>query len=349
VVDHLLTGWDGESLTIRREGASGAWILVAVHSTTLGPGMGGTRIKVYPGGLDDALRDVTRLSSAMTMKNALAELPFGGGKAVLAVPELPEGTARRELLLRYAEVIDGLGGSYVTACDMNTTEADMDTIAERSPHVLGRSPGNGGSGNSAPATATGVFHGIRASLEHVFGSPSPADRSVLVQGAGAVGAHLCALLAEAGAQVLVADVVPERATAIADRLGAKVVPPDEALATRCDVLAPCATGGVLSAETIPHLHCKIVAGAANNQLAEPDDALRLRERHVLYAPDAAINAGGVLSLAGRETLHWSDAQLAERLERIGATLRELFALADLQGITTDEAMAFVVRQRLGAS
>ncbi|MEX0753835.1 MAG: Glu/Leu/Phe/Val dehydrogenase dimerization domain-containing protein [Actinomycetota bacterium] len=346
MTDPVLRDWDGESLTVRRVPSTGVWIVVAVHSTALGPGMGGTRMKVYPGGVDEAVGDAVRLSGAMTAKNALAELPFGGGKAVLAVPRIPEGDDRRALLLRYADVLGSLDGSYVTACDMNTTETDMDVIAERTSHVLGRSSGNGGSGTSAPATAMGVFHGIRACLEHAFGSPSPADRTVVVQGAGAVGSGLCELLAEAGAQVFVSDVVADRATALADRIGAKVAAPDDALVTPCDVLSPCATGGMLNEETVPLLRCRVVAGAANNQLATPEDARRLRERHILYAPDAAISAGGVLALAGRETLGWNEPQLTARLERIGSTLRELFALADLQGLTTDEAAAFVVRQRL---
>ena len=345
--EDLLRSWDGEFVASRFDAASDAWMFIGVHSTTLGPGFGGTRMKSYPT-VEDGLRDVLRLSAAMSAKNALASLPFGGGKAVLAVPKLPEGSERLDLLRRYADLVDSLGGSYVTACDMNTTERDMDVVGERSSFVMGRSLAAGGSGSSGPDTAVGVYHGIRASLAHVFGSHDPAGLSVAVQGCGAVGSHLVKLLAEAGAKLVVSDVDAARTRSLADRFGARVVPPGDEFDSECDLFSPCATGGVLSAETIPRLRCRIVAGAANNQLATPEDGRLLAEAGILYAPDYIVNAGGVMHLAGVERLGWSRAELDERLAGIGRTLAEVFSIADGDGLTPAEAADRLALARIAA-
>ncbi len=214
--EDLLHGWDGEELIVRFDEPAGAWFFVGIHSTVLGPAMGGTRLKVYPSP-EDALRDVLRLSGAMTLKNALAGLPFGGGKAVLAVPAIPTGGARRALMTGYGDLVGALGGTYVTACDMNTSETDMELVASRTPHVLGRPEGAGGSGSSAPDTAAGVFHAIRAVCRHVFGTDDLTGREVAIQGVGAVGAPLAEVLVGAGATVTVADVDPARAHEVAAR------------------------------------------------------------------------------------------------------------------------------------
>lgn len=346
--EDLIREWDGEEVVIRHDAPAGTWMFVGVHSTVLGPGMGGTRMKAYPDPAD-GLGDVLRLSGAMTLKNSAAGLPYGGGKAVLAVPAIPEGGERRALMLGYAEMVASLGGSYHTACDMNTSPADMDVIAERCPYVLGRSVAAGGSGSSAPATAVGVFHGIRASVAHAFGSDDLAGRAVLVQGVGAVGSRLAELLTEAGAAVLVSDIEPERAADVAGRVGAREVRAEDATSTECDVFSPCATGRVLSEATIPRLRCRVVAGAANNQLATPQDAERLRAAGILYAPDFVVNAGGVLSLAGLETLGWTEDELAKRLEAIGDTLREVFRVAGDEGVTTDAAATRIARDRIAAA
>lgn len=345
MLEGLLRGWDGEFVAIRYDEPSEAWVFVGVHSTALGPGFGGTRMKVY-GAPEDALRDVLRLSSAMTWKNALAGIDFGGGKSVLAVPAIPQGDARRALLERYADLVASLGGSYVTACDMNTTERDMDVVGERCPHVMGRSAAAGGSGTSAPDTALGVFHGIRAAVAHAFGSPDLAGRSIAVQGTGAVGAPLARLLAEAGASLLVADVDAERAGDLASQVGATAVEPDRIVETPCDVFAPCATGGVLNPETIPRLRCAIVAGAANNQLAEPRDADRLAERRILYAPDFVVNAGGVLHLAGYERLGWTSEEMTARLAGIGVTLERVLEEAAAERVTPQAAAMRLARERV---
>jgi leucine dehydrogenase len=337
--EELLAGWDGEHAVVRHDTESGAWMFVCLDSTVLGPAGGGTRMRVYPAPAD-GLADAMRLSAAMTSKMAAAGMPRGGGKAVLAVPELPEGEPRRRLLRRYGELVASLGGSYRTAGDMNISPADLDVVAETCPWVYGTT---GRGGNSGRGTARGGLHAIRATVDHVFGSPELDGRSVLVQGAGSVGAVLARELADAGARVLVSDVDEERAAAT----GFEAVPPCQVLETEVDVYSPCAVGGTLNAESIPGLACRAVAGCANNQLAEPGDAERLRERGILYAPDYVVNAGGIIQLIGLEDEGWNETQLEERLAGIGDTLRELFAEAETETITPDEAAQRLVRRRLG--
>lgn len=343
--EELLGAWDGEEVAVRHDAPTDTWMFICVHSTVLGPASGGTRMKTYPAP-HDALRDGLRLSWAMTSKNAVAGLPLGGGKAVLAVPDVPSGEARRTLLLRYADLVESLHGTYWTACDMNTSPADMDVIGQRCSSVFGKTEANGGSGTSAPATADGVFVGIRASVANVFGSDDLSGRTVLVQGVGAVGAILARRLMEAGARPVLADVDELRSKELAGELAADVVGADEAIEYECDVFSPCATGGVLSAETIPRLGCRIVAGAANNQLAAPEDAERFAERGILYAPDYVIGAGGIIHLASLEMLGEDEARRDERVRGIADTLTEVYRLADAEGISTERAAERMVRTRI---
>ena len=255
----------------------------------------------------------------MTFKNAMADLPFGGGKSVLAVPAIPQGDARTELLLRYADFVASLGGSYVTACDMNTTEADMDVVGERCPHVMGRSVAAGGSGTSAPDTAIGVFHGIRAeprACVRVGRSVGQDDRGRRARARSVDRSAIC--WPRPARSSWCPTSIADRAKAVAERVGAddrgsrrtRSTPP-------CDLFSPCATGAVLNADTIPRLRCRVVAGAANNQLAAPVDADRLAAAGILYAPDYVVNAGGVLHLAGYERLGWTPDEMATRLAGIG--------------------------------
>jgi len=346
--EELLERWDGEQAVIRRDSASGAWMFVCIHSTRLGPAGGGTRMKVYETPAD-GLADAMRLSEAMTAKLALARMGLGGGKAVLAVPEIPIGEARRRLLLRYGELVESLGGAYRTSSDVNTGETDMDVIAERTRYVFGCSPAKGGSGSPAPPTARGVYHGIRASVAHALGSDGLAGVRVLVQGAGNVGSRLADLLAADGADVVVADVDAARAQAVAARVGGSAVAASDAYDASCDVYAPCALGGTLSAETVPKLACRIVAGSANNQLADPSAADLLHRRGILYAPDYVINAGGAVAIVGLEQLGWSDEDVETALARIGETLREIYARADGDGSTTAAAADALVAARLAAA
>jgi leucine dehydrogenase len=336
--EDLLAGWDGEHAVVRHDAESGAWMFVCVHSTARGPAGGGTRMRVYPAPAD-GLADAMRLSAAMTWKMAAAGMPRGGGKAVLAVPELPAGEPRRRLLRRYGELVASLGGSYRTAGDMNVSPEDLDVVAETCPWVYGTT---GRGGNSGRGTARGALHAIRATVEHLFGSLELAGRSVLVQGAGAVGGVLARELAGAGARVLVSDVEEERAAAT----GCETVAPERVPETEVDVYSPCAVGGTLNADSIPLLACRAVAGCANNQLAEPEDADRLHERGILYAPDYVVSAGGIIQLIGLEDEGWDEERLEEGLAGIGDTLRALFAEGDAEDITPEEAADRLVRRRL---
>lgn len=346
--EKLLEQWDGEQVVVRHDAESGAWMFVCIHSTTLGPAAGGTRMRVY-GRPSDGLADALRLAAGMTRKFAVAGVAFGGGKAVLAVPELPTGAARRRLLHRYGDLVSSLGGTFRTAADMNTNAADMDMIAERCPYVFGRTEKHGGAGDSGLGTARGVYHGIRATLAHVFGSDDLTGRRILVQGVGSVGRVLAELLAKSGAEVLVSDVDAQTAATLAARLGAQIVPPEDVPDTECDLYAPCAVGGTLDSGTIARLQCRAVAGSANNQLAEPADAQRLHERGIVYAPDFVINAGGVLQIVGLELLGWDAGRLEQAYAGIGPSLEEIFTRADVDGVTTGEAAERVAAERLAAA
>jgi leucine dehydrogenase len=348
VFDELLRAWDGEEVVVRYDAPSGTWMFVCVHSTALGPAAGGTRMKTYAHPRD-ALADGLRLSSSMTRKNAVGGLPLGGGKAVLSVTQIPNGEARRSLLLRYADVVESLHGTYWTACDMNTSPADMDVLGERCSSVFGKTEAHGGSGTSAPATAEGVFVGIRASAKHAFGTDDLSGRTVLVQGVGAVGSILARLVTDAGARVIVTDVDEIRAKELAVEVDGDVVAPEDAIGSECDVFSPNATGGVLSSESIPRLRCRIVAGAANNQLAEPEDAERFAERDILYAPDYVVNAGGIIHLASLEMLGETVEERDARIAAIGETVTEVFQIADAEHISTEQAADRIVQQRLAES
>ncbi len=334
---------------MHRDRETNTLMFICVHSTRLGPAGGGTRMKRYPRPTD-ALADGMRLSEAMTLKFACVDFPHGGGKAVIALPtpELPQGEARRRLLHEYGAFINSLGGLYSCAPDMNTSAADMDVIADVTPYVFCKTEAAGGSGDTAPDTALGVLHGIRASCRHAFGSDDLTGRSVLVQGAGGVGGHLIELLLAAGATVIATDIDPRRMAGLRER-GIKTVAPEAALATECDVLSPCATGGVINARSIPGLHCRVIAGGANNQLETAADADRLRERGITYAPDFVINAGGVLHGGGIEEQHWTREVLDAKLAGIGDSVYEIFQRAERDGITTDGAARRIALDRIEAS
>jgi len=347
-MEDLISRWDGETVATHRDRRTGTWMFVCAHSFHLGRAAGGTRMKPYAtpaAGLADGLR----LAEAMTLKFAAADLPQGGGKAVIALPSatLPAGEERRRLLREFGSFVTSLGGLFSCAPDMNTSSVDMDVIAEVCPYVFCKTEAAGGHGDTAPDTAVGVLHGIRASCAYALGSDDLSGRTVVVQGAGGVGGRLVELLTAAGATVIASDVDAARLEQLG-RSGVAAVSAADALSTSCDVLAPCATGGVINAASIDQLRCRIVAGAANNQLEEPDDANRLAARDIHYAPDFVINAGGVLHGAGLEVLHWSREELDRRLVGIGDTLREIFETAERQGISTDAAARRLAGARLAA-
>jgi leucine dehydrogenase len=336
--------WNGEELHIHHDEPSGAWIAIAIHSTRGGLAIGGTRWRNYAD-LDEALFDVLRLSSGMTLKAAVAGMPCGGAKAVISGIGPLSGTERDGLLQRYGELVEQLGGRFVTGPDIGTAEADMDVIGRQTDHVFCRTVERGGSGSPSPWTALGVLAGIRVTLDHATGSDELAGRTMLVQGAGEVGRALAGLVHEAGARVLLTDIDMERATDVAVSLpGSETVDPADAMATRCDVFAPCAVGAVLNPTSIPQLHCSVVAGSANNQLLSDDDGMALRERDILYAPDFVINSGGLIRGVGAERLGWSDDVIRARIGAIGDTLRDIYRRADAEGITTHQAAMELARE-----
>jgi leucine dehydrogenase len=326
-----------EQVTHFADPSVGLHAIVAIHSTALGPSLGGIRFWHYATD-GDALADVLRLSQAMTMKAAVAGLPQGGGKTVVLWDD-PRAARTDEFLRALGRCIDALGGRYIAAEDVGASQRDMDGIALETAWVTGIDPADGGSGDPSPVTAFGVVHAMRASL----GVESLAGLSVVVQGAGHVGLHLARLLVDDGARVSVSDVDAERAAAA----GVPVVDPNAALEQECDVLAPCALGGVLSRETATKLRCGLVCGAANNQLVADDAAEALAERGIAYAPDYVVNAGGIINLAQE----WApggysrDAAYAEAA-RIADTTRRVFALARDEGITTARAADELGRRRI---
>jgi leucine dehydrogenase len=337
--------FDGHELVIfGHDAPTGLRAIIAIHSTALGPAAGGCRMWPYATATE-AAADVLRLSRGMSYKNAMAGLPFGGGKGVII------GDARSaktpELFAAFGRMVDALRGRYVTAEDVGTTTADMAHVARVTRYVagLGRAPGEAG-GDPAPKTALGVFLGIRAAVKFRLGRSDLAGLTVAVQGAGGVGYHLCGLLAAAGARLRVADVLPQAVTRVCDEFKATPVPAVHLLESEADVLAPCALGAVLNARSIARLRVPVVAGAANNQLALPEDAAALTAAGILYAPDYVINAGGIISVA-REYYGGTEAQVVEDIHGIPARLTEIFERARRERRTTSEVADQMARERLG--
>jgi leucine dehydrogenase len=296
-----------------------------------------------------ALRDALRLSRAMTYKAAVADLPLGGGKGVITIPLGTRMSAARRhgALLDFAETVEALRGRYITAEDVGTSSRDMSVIAEGTSHVAGLARSRGGSGDPSPFTALGVEAAIRACCERTFGSESLRGRTLCVVGLGHVGSRVARRCARAGAKLLLADVDP-RTRALGQQLGARWVSTDRALEAAVDVLVPCALGGVLNQETAPLLRCQVVAGAANNQLAEDRVADLLAARGVLWAPDFVVNAGGLINIA-HELGGYDPAKARRRVRGIGDTLREIFDVADSARVTPLTAAMELARRRLTTS
>jgi leucine dehydrogenase len=333
---------------VRRGVRSGLYTIVAVHSTARGPALGGCRMWRYADSRA-AVRDALRLSRAMTYKAAIAGLPLGGGKGVIALyPDAGPATGerRRAVLLDFGETVEALGGAYLTAEDVGTSEPDMETIAERTRFVTGLAEARGGSGDPSPWTAIGCEAAARVTCERAFGSPDLAGRRIAVLGLGHVGGRLAELFAASGAELIVADVDPAK-RAVAERLGADWAEPDAALRAEVDLLAPCALGGILNDATAPELRCRAIAGAANNQLASDDVAPVLAQRGVLWAPDFVCNAGGIINISVElEPAGYARERADARVRAIGDTLRAIFDAADAEGTTPLQAALELARRRL---
>lgn len=319
--DHL--SFDAhERVVFGHDAASGLRAIIALHSTVLGPAAGGCRFWQYRS-TDDALTDALRLSRGMSFKNAMAGLPLGGGKGVvLTDPKRPKSP---QLLQAYGRLVNSLGGSYVTAEDVGASVADMEIVATQTQYISGLPrTAVDADGNPAPKTALGVFLGIKAAVQFKLGRSTLDGLRVAVQGLGGVGYELCGLLAADGVQLVVADIRPDVVQKVSATFGATAASVDNILFERVDVVAPCALGAVFNGTTIPRLQAKIIAGAANNQLATVEDGMRLHSAGVLYAPDYVINAGGIISV-GREYLGGATAQsIVAEIHKIPQRLTEIF-------------------------
>jgi leucine dehydrogenase len=339
-----LVSLDHEALVVRRGVRSGVYTVIAVHSTVLGPALGGCRMTSYASAAE-AVRDALRLARGMTYKSAAAGLPLGGGKSVIAME--PEA-GREAMLLDLADGIEALGGQYIAAEDVGTKPADMELIHTRTQHVVGLPPEQGGLGDPSPFTAAGVEAAMRACVRKRFGSEEFEGRSVAIVGVGSVGAGLARMLAEQGASLIVAD-INEAKRALAEELpGARWSDPESAMVAEVDVLAPCALGGVLDEATIPALRCQIVCGAANNQLSGDDLANDLHRRGILYAPDFIANAGGIIHAAEEYAGENDPERVARRIEAIHDVVAEILDASEAGGRTPLTAAYEIAARRLEA-
>jgi leucine dehydrogenase len=340
-----LESLDHEEVHVQRGSRSGLYTIVAIHSTVRGPSLGGCRMWCY----DDArsgLRDALRLSRAMTFKAAVADLRLGGGKGVIMTPADGRlSSARRHAaLLDFADLVQSLSGRYITAEDVGTSSRDMSVIAERTTHVAGLPRKRGGSGDPSPFTALGVKASIEAACERAFSDRLLRGRSVCVIGLGHVGSRVAKLCARAGARLTVADVDGSKRP-LAEQLGAAWLGPGEALESETEVLVPCALGGFLDHDTVPRLRCRVIAGAANNQLADDGVAELLEARGILWAPDFVVNAGGLINIS-EEIGGYHVAAARRRVRGIADTLREIFVQAERGDTTALSAAMALARRRI---
>lgn len=318
--------------------------IVAVHNLKRGPAIGGCRFIEY-GSTDDALRDAMRLARGMTYKAAISKLPHGGGKAVIVRPPNLSDEQRHQIFDAYGQFVDSLDGKYITCEDSGTGVADMDVVAEHTDHVLGTSAAEGGSGDPSPFTAFGVRRGIEAAVKHKYGRDDLDGLHVAMQGVGHVGYYLAKELHELGAKLTVTDVNEDAIARCIDEFGAERVAPESIFDVDCDIFAPCALGAILNDETIPRLQCDIVAGASNNQLAEDRHGAMLLERDILYAPDYAINAGGLINVAEEYTGY--DAQAARaKTSAIYETMLAIFERAATEQLPTGVVADRIVEEEL---
>lgn len=331
-----------EQIIFNHDRSSGLRAIIAIHSTALGPALGGTRF--YPfRSEEEALTDVLRLAKGMTYKAAAAGLDLGGGKAVVIGD--PRRHKSEELLRSYGRFIETLGGRYITAEDVGTAREDMDIVRRETRWVTGVSEVYGGSGDPSPVTAFGVFQGLRAVGMELWKTAELKDKVFSVQGVGKVGYEVVKLLAQAGARVFISDSDVDNLGRAVRAFGVETLDPETCHKAECDVFVPCALGGVLNDETIPELRCGAVAGAANNQLAAPVHAKLLAEAGVLYAPDFIINAGGLINVAD-ELRGYDPKRALARVEGIFHTLSRVFQTAKLEEITTAEAANLLAEERI---
>lgn len=338
-IRHLSVPWY-ESVVSGVDEAAGYHGIVFIHSTALGPAVGGTRLWSYESE-QDAITDGLRLSRGMSYKNALAGLPCGGGKSIIMRPDAEFD--REKLFRAHGRMVESAGGKYITAEDVGTSPADMEWVWQETNHVAGL---QGKSGDPSPKTARGVFRAIQACARHRWGSDDLKGKAVAIQGCGHVGYYLAGELARAGAKLVVADVDQSKVARVVREFGANAVGADEILAAKADVLAPCALGGIINDETIPRLQAEVIAGGANNQLLEPRHGDALEQRKILYAPDYAANAGGVINGCCREMLGWDQAATNAKIDAIHDTILNIFAVAARERIPTHQTADRLAEEKL---
>jgi leucine dehydrogenase len=336
-----IAGMGHEQLMLCQDSASGYRGIIAVHSTVLGPALGGTRFWSYATD-EEAIVDALRLARGMTYKNAVAGLNLGGGKSVIIGDNR---TADREMIFRaHGRFVESLGGRYITAEDVGTSTADMDYVHMETDYVSGLA---GRSGDPSPVTAHGVFRAIQASAKEQWGSDDLSTRTVSIQGCGHVGYYLAKELHEAGAKLIVTDIDADRVKRVTNEFGARAVGADEIYSAQADIFAPCALGAIINDKTIPRLQVEIVAGAANNQLLEERHGDALEQKKVLYAPDYVANAGGVINVYS-ELAGWTSVRAFRKADEIYDTILKVFSIAKSEGIPTYLAADRLAEQRIQA-
>lgn len=336
---------DHEQVVFCSDKQSGLQAIIAIHNTNLGPALGGTRMWPYATN-EDALTDVLRLSRGMTYKAAVAGLNLGGGKAVIIGDPNKEKT---EAMFRaFGRYVEGLAGRYITAEDVGTDVRDMEYVRMETKYVTGIDLALGGSGDPSPVTAFGVYMGMKACMKELTGNDSLTNKRVAVQGAGHVAQFVCDHLAKEGARMFISDIFPEKVRSVADKVGAEIVPPDDIYGVQADIFCPCALGAIVNDQTIPKFKFRIIAGGANNQLAEEQKHGRmLIERGILYAPDYAINAGGLINVSN-ELEGYSQERALQQASGIYDTILKIFAISKAGKIPTFEASNRLAEERIAA-
>ncbi|MEC0274550.1 MULTISPECIES: branched-chain amino acid dehydrogenase [Peribacillus] len=337
-----LEKYDYEQLLFCQDKQSGLKAIIAIHDTTLGPALGGTRMWTYASE-EDAIEDALRLSRGMTYKNAAAGLNLGGGKTVIIGD--PRKDKNEEMFRAFGRYIQGLNGRYITAEDVGTTVEDMDLIHEETDFVTGISPAFGSSGNPSPVTAYGVYRGMKAAAKEAFGTDSLEGKVVAVQGVGNVSYNLCRHLHEEGAKLIVTDINKESVARAVESFGATAVNPDEIYGVDCDIYAPCALGAVINDQTINQIRAKVIAGAANNQLKESVHGDQIHEKGIIYAPDYVINAGGVINVAD-ELLGYNRERALKKVETVYDTIEKVIEIAKRDQIPTYKAADRMAEERI---
>ncbi|MFC0522680.1 branched-chain amino acid dehydrogenase [Pontibacillus salicampi] len=334
--------YDYEQLLFCQDEQSGLKAIIAIHDTTLGPALGGTRMWTYASE-EDAIVDALRLAKGMTYKNAAAGLNLGGGKTVIIGD--PKQDKNEEMFRAFGRFIQGLNGRYITAEDVGTTVYDMDTIHEETDYVTGISPAFGSSGNPSPVTAYGVYRGMKAAAMEAFGSDNLEGKVVAVQGVGNVAYNLCKHLHDEGAQLIVTDINKEAVNRAVEEFGAKAVDTEDIYSVDCDIYAPCALGATINDDTIPQLKAKVIAGAANNQLKETTHGDRIHEMGIVYTPDYVINSGGVINVAD-ELYGYNRERAMKRVEAIYDNVSRVFEIARRDNIPTYKAADRMAEERI---